>query len=72
MGPAFSYNKRMEKCEFYTIEDLRDEVEYINNPEGSLSVDPQNNWLYRASEAAAESLANKYESNPEEEFYANQ
>ena len=56
----------------YSLENLKEELLYINDPEGSLSVDPQDNWLYRASEAAAESISAKYESNPEEEFYANQ
>lgn len=56
----------------YSLENLKEELLYINDPEGSLSVDPQDNWLYRASEAAAESISAKYESNPEEEFYAKQ
>ena len=56
----------------YSLENLKEELLYINDPEGSLSVDPQDNWLYNASEAAAESISAKYESNPEEELYANQ
>jgi len=50
----------------YTLEDLRDEVEYINAPVESES------WLVSANDSMVEKLESKYESNPEEEFYANQ
>ena len=56
----------------YSLENLKEELLYINDPEGSLSVDPQDNWIYRASESMAESISAKYEFNPEEELYSNE
>ena len=56
----------MEKSLNFTLEDLKDEVEYINAPVKGES------WLVSANDSMVEKLESKYESNPEEEFYANQ
>ena len=57
----------------YNLEDLRDEVEYINSPEGNLTYYAQlcDHWdaINGAMQAKIEA---KYEFNPEEEFYASQ
>jgi len=57
----------------YNLEDLRDEVEYINSPEGNLAYNVQlcDHWdnINSAMQAKVEA---KYELNPEEAFYASQ
>lgn len=51
----------------YDIQDLKEELMYINQPETT-----EDHWLVSAGDAMVEKLERKYECNPEEEFYANQ
>ena len=58
---------RMKNNFNYAIEDLKEELMYINMPEAT-----EDHWLVSANDSMVEKLESKYEDNPEEEFYANQ
>ena len=60
-------NIRMKDMINYSLQDLKEELMYINAP-----VQTEDNWLISANDAMVEKLEAKYECNPEEEFYANQ
>ena len=61
------HNIRMKDNFNYSLQDLKEELMYINQPEAT-----ENNWLFSANDSMVEKLESKYETNPEEEFYANQ
>ena len=61
------HNIRMKDNFNYDLQDLKEELMYINQPEAT-----ENNWLFSANDSMVEKLEGKYEVNPEEEFYANQ
>jgi len=65
--PYMNDNIRMKDMINYSLQDLKEELMYINAP-----VQTEDNWLISANDAMVEKLESKYESNPEEEFYANQ
>ena len=50
MALTFVYNRRMEKSLNFTLEDLKDEVEYINAPEVGES------WLVSANDSMVEKM----------------
>ena len=65
--PYIEDNIRMKDNFNYSLQDLKEELMYINQPETT-----EDHWLVSAGDAMVEKLERKYEYNPEEEFYANQ
>ena len=75
MALTFYYNRSMGNLP-YNLEDFHSEVEYINDPKGSILYNVQlcNLWddINNSNQEKIELKYQSVECNPEEEFYSNQ